>query len=75
MCDQSRPSSTRNARRSPSSVTTIARFAPNTIVVFSSSRDGIAAARAALVALAAILVITAAWWALALWPAGAVEPE
>jgi len=25
--------------------------------------------------LLAILVITAAWWALALWPAGAVEPE
>lgn len=30
---------------------------------------------AALIALAAILLITAAWWALALWPAGAVEPE
>lgn len=74
MCDQSRPSSTRNARRSPSSVTTIARFAPNTIVVSSSSHDGIAA-RAALVALTAILVITVAWWALALWPPGAVEPE
>lgn len=29
----------------------------------------------ALTALVAILVITAAWWALALWPAGAVEPE
>jgi protein SCO1/2 len=29
---------------------------------------------AALIALAAIVVITAAWWALALWPAGAVEP-
>lgn len=28
----------------------------------------------ALIALAAIVVITAAWWALALWPAGAVEP-
>lgn len=30
---------------------------------------------AALVALLAILAITAAWWALALWPVGAVEPE
>jgi cytochrome oxidase Cu insertion factor (SCO1/SenC/PrrC family) len=30
---------------------------------------------AALIGLAAILAITAAWWALALWPAGAVEPE
>ena len=30
---------------------------------------------AAFIALAAILVITAAWWALALWPAGGVEPE
>jgi protein SCO1/2 len=29
----------------------------------------------ALIALAAILAITAAWWALALWPAGALEPE
>jgi cytochrome oxidase Cu insertion factor (SCO1/SenC/PrrC family) len=29
---------------------------------------------AALIALAAIVLITAAWWALALWPAGAVEP-
>lgn len=29
---------------------------------------------AALLALAAILAITAAWWALALWPAGAVQP-
>ncbi len=29
----------------------------------------------ALIALAAIVAITAAWWALALWPAGAVEPE
>lgn len=29
----------------------------------------------ALVALLVILVITAAWWALALWPAGAAEPE
>lgn len=29
----------------------------------------------ALTALAAILVITAAWWALALWPAGANAPE
>lgn len=29
---------------------------------------------AALIALAAIVVITAAWWALALWPVGAVEP-
>ena len=30
---------------------------------------------AALIALTGILGITAAWWALALWPAGAVEPE
>lgn len=30
---------------------------------------------AALIALAAILVITAAWWTLALWPAGAAEQE
>jgi protein SCO1/2 len=30
---------------------------------------------AALIALAVILLITAAWWALALWPAGALEPE
>jgi cytochrome oxidase Cu insertion factor (SCO1/SenC/PrrC family) len=30
---------------------------------------------AASLALLLILVITAAWWALALWPAGAVEPE
>lgn len=30
---------------------------------------------AALIALVAILAITAAWWALALWPAGATEPE
>jgi len=30
---------------------------------------------AALIALAAIIVITAAWWALALWPVGTVEPE
>lgn len=30
---------------------------------------------AALIALAAILAITAAWWALALWPVGAVEPD
>ncbi|HEU5050423.1 MAG TPA: SCO family protein [Gemmatimonadales bacterium] len=42
--------------------------------------DRIATARAerpggALIALAAIIVITAAWWALALWPAGAAEPE
>jgi len=29
---------------------------------------------AASIALLGILVITAAWWALALWPAGAVEP-
>jgi cytochrome oxidase Cu insertion factor (SCO1/SenC/PrrC family) len=29
---------------------------------------------AALTALVAILAITAAWWALALWPVGAVEP-
>lgn len=29
----------------------------------------------ALIALAAIIMITAAWWALALWPAGAAEPE
>jgi cytochrome oxidase Cu insertion factor (SCO1/SenC/PrrC family) len=29
----------------------------------------------ALIALVAIVMITAAWWALALWPAGAVEPE
>ena len=29
----------------------------------------------ALIALAVILAITAAWWALALWPAGAAEPE
>ncbi len=42
--------------------------------------DRIAAPRAgrpggALVALVVILAITAAWWALALWPAGAAEPE
>ncbi len=30
---------------------------------------------AALMALAAILVITAAWWALALWPVGTVQAE
>lgn len=30
---------------------------------------------AALFALAAIVVITAGWWALALWPVGSVEPE
>lgn len=30
---------------------------------------------AALLALAAIVVITAAWWALALWPVGSVQPE
>lgn len=30
---------------------------------------------AALIALASILAITLAWWALALWPAGAIEPE
>ena len=30
---------------------------------------------AALIALAAILAITAAWWALALWPAGGASPE
>ena len=30
---------------------------------------------AATLALLAILAITAAWWALALWPAGAAEPE
>lgn len=30
---------------------------------------------AALFALAAIVLITAAWWALALWPVGAAEPE
>lgn len=30
---------------------------------------------AALFALAAIVVITAAWWALALWPVGSLEPE
>lgn len=30
---------------------------------------------AALFALAAIIVITAAWWALALWPVGASEPD
>lgn len=29
----------------------------------------------ALIALGVILAITAAWWALALWPAGAAEPE
>ena len=29
----------------------------------------------ALGALAVILGVTAAWWALALWPAGDVEPE
>jgi cytochrome oxidase Cu insertion factor (SCO1/SenC/PrrC family) len=29
----------------------------------------------ALIALAVILAVTAAWWALALWPAGAAEPE
>ena len=29
----------------------------------------------ALIALAAILAITAAWWALALWPVGTAEPE
>jgi protein SCO1/2 len=29
----------------------------------------------ALIALAVILAITAAWWALALWPAGAMQPE
>ena len=35
-----------------------------------SGRPGLA-----LIALAAILVITAAWWALALWPASAALPE
>jgi len=30
---------------------------------------------AALFALAAIVLITAAWWALALWPVGGVEPQ
>ena len=30
---------------------------------------------AALIGLVAILAITAAWWALALWPTGGVEPE
>lgn len=34
------------------------------------ARPGVAS-----VALLAILMITAAWWALALWPAGAVQPE
>jgi protein SCO1/2 len=29
----------------------------------------------ALIALAVILAVTAAWWALALWPVGSVEPE
>ena len=29
----------------------------------------------ALIALAVVLAITVGWWALALWPAGAVEPE
>jgi cytochrome oxidase Cu insertion factor (SCO1/SenC/PrrC family) len=29
----------------------------------------------ALIALAVILAVTAAWWALALWPVGTVEPE
>jgi len=29
----------------------------------------------ALIAFAVILAVTAAWWALALWPAGTVEPE
>ena len=29
----------------------------------------------ALIALAAIIAITAAWWALALWPASGIEPE
>ncbi|MBL0173168.1 MAG: SCO family protein [Gemmatimonadaceae bacterium] len=34
------------------------------------ARPGVAS-----IALLSIVVITAAWWALALWPAGAVEPE
>lgn len=34
-----------------------------------------ARARAAVAALAAIVVITASWWALALWPAGADAPD
>ncbi|HZJ00633.1 MAG TPA: SCO family protein [Gemmatimonadaceae bacterium] len=38
-----------------------------------STRDG--RPGAALLALAAIVVITAGWWALALWPVGAAEPE
>lgn len=34
-----------------------------------------ARARAAVAALAAILVVTASWWALALWPVGATGPD
>jgi protein SCO1 len=34
-----------------------------------------ARARAAVAALAAILAITASWWALALWPVGSTAPE
>ena len=37
-------------------------------------RPGTARPGAASLALLLILMITAAWWALALWPAGAVEP-
>ena len=32
-------------------------------------------ARIAIAALAAIVAVTAAWWALALWPAGDTTPE
>lgn len=42
----------------------------NRVEAGTSDRRGIA-----LIALVVILVITAAWWALALWPAGTAQPE
>lgn len=40
-----------------------------------SGRRGSASARGALAALASIVAITTAWWALALWPAGPAAPD
>ncbi|HWI20725.1 MAG TPA: hypothetical protein VNT81_23380, partial [Vicinamibacterales bacterium] len=37
--------------------------------------SGPARGRAAVAALAAIIAITASWWALALWPVGSAAPE
>ena len=39
------------------------------------AQEGAERPGAALIGLAAIVTITAAWWALALWPAGSVVPE